>query len=411
MSKFRKFFFSPKLFYNDLFRNLKLKLLIKKYKIQKYQLKNSYSLVVAIWNVEHYLEDFFYSIFNQNINNLENLEIICIDDGSTDNSTLIISNWINKFPTVIKYIRKDNGGQASARNLGLKYASKKWITFIDPDDFIMEGYFQEVDKKIYKANSQLCIVVCNILIFNESKNKILNTHPLKFKFSKKNKELEISRINHEINLSVSSAFFIVKKIRENKISFDEELKPNFEDAKFLNEYLLKNHGSNIFYSNNSIYLYRKRSNSSSSIDKSWRDYRKYSVVINRGYKYLINKSIKEIGFVSLNIQNIILYEVVNLISYFNGKNFIYDYDLNKFMCDLKAIFQYIDKETILKFNYKKDSDLYIAFISHYLKGDLNTDNINYLFSYKVDLLCKRKIEFMNTYCLYQLTLRSSKSSL
>src|SRR5690606_1752312 len=278
MSKFRKFFFSPKLFYNDLYRNLKLKLLIKKYKIQKYQLKNSYSLVVAIWNVEHYLEDFFYSIFNQNINNLENLEIICIDDGSTDNSTLIISNWINKFPTVIKYIRKDNGGQASARNLGLKYASKKWITFIDPDDFIMEGYFQEVDKKIYKANSQLCIVVCNILIFNESKNKILNTHPLKFKFSKKNKELEISRINHEINLSVSSAFFIVKKIRENKISFDEELKPNFEDAKFLNEYLLKNHGSNIFYSNNSIYLYRKRSNSSSSIDKSWRDYRKYSVV-------------------------------------------------------------------------------------------------------------------------------------
>ena len=64
-----------------------------------------------------------------------------MDDGSKDNSKEIINKWIKKYPSNIFYIYKENGGQASARNLGLEYIKTEWVTFIDPDDFLDVNYF------------------------------------------------------------------------------------------------------------------------------------------------------------------------------------------------------------------------------------------------------------------------------
>jgi glycosyltransferase involved in cell wall biosynthesis len=89
------------------------------------------SVIVPVYNVEKYLNRCIESIVNQTY---ANIEIILIDDGSTDASSLICKEWENKDKR-IKYYKKDNGGLGTARNYGIEYAEGKYISFIDSDDW------------------------------------------------------------------------------------------------------------------------------------------------------------------------------------------------------------------------------------------------------------------------------------
>lgn len=90
------------------------------------------SVVVPIYNVEKYLNKCVDSLLNQDYSNLE---IILVDDGSTDSSGKIVDEYKEKNKN-IKVIHKENGGLSSARNAGLKEAIGQYIIFIDSDDWI-----------------------------------------------------------------------------------------------------------------------------------------------------------------------------------------------------------------------------------------------------------------------------------
>jgi glycosyltransferase EpsH len=90
------------------------------------------SVVVPVYNVEQYVSQCLDSIINQTYSNIE---VIVVNDGSTDNSLSILKSYANK-DNRIKIINKKNGGQSSARNEGIKYASGEYLTFIDSDDWI-----------------------------------------------------------------------------------------------------------------------------------------------------------------------------------------------------------------------------------------------------------------------------------
>lgn len=95
------------------------------------------SVIVPVYNVEPYLSRCLNSIIN---NTYKNLEIICINDGSTDDSLSILRSY-EKLDDRIKVISKDNGGLSSARNVGLENCIGDFITFIDSDDWIHKEYF------------------------------------------------------------------------------------------------------------------------------------------------------------------------------------------------------------------------------------------------------------------------------
>lgn len=102
-------------------------------------MKDMISVIVPIYNVEKYLDNCIESIVNQSY---KNLEIILVNDGSTDNSYKICEKWQKKDPRII-LISQDNGGAASAKNRGLDQAKGTFITFVDSDDFISsEMYLQ-----------------------------------------------------------------------------------------------------------------------------------------------------------------------------------------------------------------------------------------------------------------------------
>lgn len=122
--------------------------------------KDKISVVVPIYNVEKYLERCINSIINQTY---KNLEIILVDDGSTDNSGKIADKY-KKIDSRIKVIHKTNGGLSDARNKGIRIASGKYISFIDSDDYIAEDMISYLYKLIKDNNSEISI--CNFQQFS-----------------------------------------------------------------------------------------------------------------------------------------------------------------------------------------------------------------------------------------------------
>ena len=100
------------------------------------------SIVVPVYNKESYLENCLNSIINQSY---KNLEILLINDGSTDSSLDILKKFKKK-DNRIKIINKKNEGATKSRNLGIDIAQGKFITFIDADDYIDENYIDEYVK-------------------------------------------------------------------------------------------------------------------------------------------------------------------------------------------------------------------------------------------------------------------------
>lgn len=111
------------------------------------------SVIVPVYNVEKYLSRCLDSIISQTYNNLE---IICVNDGSTDSSLNILTHY-QKFDSRIKIIYKENGGLSSARNAGVNASTGKYILFVDADDYISQIAVEKLYENAEKNNSDVVI--------------------------------------------------------------------------------------------------------------------------------------------------------------------------------------------------------------------------------------------------------------
>lgn len=91
------------------------------------------SIIVPIYNVEKYIARCIDSILAQNY---ENLELILVNDGSTDGVETIINTYLEKYPNIIKYIKKENTGLSDTRNIGIQKSTGEYIMFVDSDDYL-----------------------------------------------------------------------------------------------------------------------------------------------------------------------------------------------------------------------------------------------------------------------------------
>lgn len=112
------------------------------------------SIIIPIYNADKYLSDCIDSLLSQTYNNLE---IILVDDGSTDNSGKICDDYAKKDKR-IKVIHKQNGGVSSARNQGLDIAKGDYIAFVDPDDYVLPDMYKTLLRVIQNTNTD--IVIC-----------------------------------------------------------------------------------------------------------------------------------------------------------------------------------------------------------------------------------------------------------
>ena len=114
------------------------------------------SIIVPIYNVEGYIEKCLESLVNQT---LQDIEIILVNDGSTDNSALIAKRFLENYPEKIVYLEKENGGLSDARNYGIPYAKGEYIAFLDSDDYVEKNMYEEMYNLAKKQNSDM--VQCN----------------------------------------------------------------------------------------------------------------------------------------------------------------------------------------------------------------------------------------------------------
>jgi len=119
------------------------------------------TVIVPVYNVEHYLDKCLDSLINQTY---KNLEIIVINDGSTDNSGIICQEYAQKDNRII-YVEKENGGQSEARNMGLDRMTGSYVTFVDSDDWVEADYVETLYQKI--TEYQADIAVGNYYSYNE----------------------------------------------------------------------------------------------------------------------------------------------------------------------------------------------------------------------------------------------------
>ena len=119
------------------------------------------SVIVPIYNTEKFLRKCIESIVNQT---LQEIEIILINDGSTDNSHNICLEYAEKYPEKIRYINNKNIGCGATRNLGIELAQGKYVAFVDSDDYIEKTMYEELWNEKEKNDSD--IVVCGMTYIN-----------------------------------------------------------------------------------------------------------------------------------------------------------------------------------------------------------------------------------------------------
>lgn len=107
------------------------------------------SVIIPVYNTENYIEKCLESVKDQT---LKNIEIIVVNDGSTDNSSSIIKKFINNNKQLnIKYLEKENGGLSDARNYGIKYATGDYICLLDSDDYLDVNLLKNLEKYMNKS--------------------------------------------------------------------------------------------------------------------------------------------------------------------------------------------------------------------------------------------------------------------
>lgn len=99
------------------------------------------SVIVPVYNAQKYLKDCVESLVHQT---LEEIELIFVNDGSTDDSLKILEAYQEEYPQKVHLITKENGGQASARNMGIVQANGKYIGFVDADDYVAECMYEKM---------------------------------------------------------------------------------------------------------------------------------------------------------------------------------------------------------------------------------------------------------------------------
>ena len=200
------------------------------------------SVIVPVYNVEDYLTNCLNSLVNQNY---KQYEIIIINDGSTDNSVSIIENYSKKYPKLIKYYNKSNGGLSSARNYGINKSNGEYLLFVDSDDSLEPDTLNILNNNI--NNNDILVFNMNVI-----RNKI---------------KLPIYEFNNRINNNIkkyivanpSACNKLIKKevLTKNHLKFEEGI--YYEDLNLLPT--LVKYTKNINFINNALYNYYVRNNS------------------------------------------------------------------------------------------------------------------------------------------------------
>lgn len=310
------------------------------------------SVIIPVYNAEKFLDRCINSLIHQTYNNLE---IIIVNDGSTDNSLKLIKKYMNIDSRII-LINKENSGVSASRNIGLEKSNGKYIMLLDADDWLNKDAIEILYKAISLYNVD--VVRGNYRVIDENNNivkkgKITNDMG---KIVNKPKLLIPNYIYNKDNLPCYSVLLLINS--KYKIKFNEDIS-FMEDTIFY--YDMLNKVNTILMIPNTIYNYYQ--NSSSRVNNP-NNYKKNIEQILKVNKIMSNKEMKDINKVNTKHITIIL-SLLNKI----------------YIMDKKLYYHLID-------------ELFMNKQFNYMLENLDITNWNILTNIKIKLLMHKQFKIL-----------------
>lgn len=266
--------------------------------MQRYDDRFLFSVIMAVYQVKEYLDEAVNSLIRQTIG-FDRIQIILVDDGSTDGSGELCDEYEKRYPNQVKVIHKENGGAASARNAGLSYAEGKYISFFDPDDILGHDALKEI-YRFFEQNEKTDVCCIPIFFFGDKQGK----HPLNYKFEQGTRTIDLLQDENAscILLSGASSFFRTQAVRS--IRFDTRLY-QAEDSKFILQTLMNNPKLGIV----STVRYHYRRYAGSTLAKSQDQIRAYTECLCLFSEWALNTAEEKYGYIPKFIQHTVMYDL------------------------------------------------------------------------------------------------------
>lgn len=215
------------------------------------------SVIIPVYNVENYLEECLDSIINQT---LKDIEIICINDGSTDNSLEILNDYACS-DVRLKIINQENEGQGAARNQGIKLSQGEYIYFMDSDDILELSALEELYNM--SKSMDLDILIFKLINFDDGSHEKYTSKYYEMPFLKKyeGKIFNYNKLGQKaMDIAVSPPGKLFKRSLIFSMKFPEGL--IFEDNYFFAEAMLK--AKRVSFLNKHFYNHRIRNDSTTT---------------------------------------------------------------------------------------------------------------------------------------------------
>ncbi|MBQ6099320.1 MAG: CDP-glycerol glycerophosphotransferase family protein [Methanobrevibacter sp.] len=296
-----------------------------------------FSVVMAIYNKEKYVGEAIGSIINQSLDFKKNIEIILVDDKSTDNTLSVLENYQKSYPKNITLITNEkNQGPAFSRNEGLKHARGEFVNFLDADDTISKGAFLHA-YKFLKKHEEIDIVSIPIYYFGVRRGP----HNLNFKFEK-NQVINLHDNPSYIQLSGPSSFIRLEKLKN--YSFNNNLKVS-EDALLIAQMLLDN--PNIGFLSADRYHYRKDGSQNSLITSSGNTRSYFTTRIHEYFFKLINYTKENFNEFPKFIQYFLMYDLQWIFEIKKIDHLLNSEEIKELYDNLFEILKYVGEDVIL----------------------------------------------------------------
>lgn len=304
--------------------------------------KFKFSVIIPVYKVEEYLEETVESVLNQTIGFEDNIQIILVNDGSPDNSGEICEKYQKLYPDNIEYIVQENAGVSAARNAGIELVKGKYVNFLDSDDKWSEDAFEKAYAFFEEHYDETDVLAVRIQFFGSK----TTYHVLDYKFDCGDRIVDLSEPKNSKIIQLSAASTIIKaEVLVDSIRFDSRVKYG-EDSLFINSIILDKAKLGILAS--CVYLYRRRSDLTSTIQTQKYDPDFYTGSPRLYYAGVIEQSILRFGKVVEYIQNVLAYDIGWRAMLMPPEDIVSDKQaLHEYRLFLKDILSYVDDKIIL----------------------------------------------------------------
>ena len=295
------------------------------------------SVVMAVYNSEAYVAEAIDSVINQSLNFKKHIQLILVDDKSTDDTLDILEGYKSEYPeNIVLVTNEKNMGPAFSRNRGLEHVKGKYVNFLDSDDIISRDAFKGACKFLDKYY-EVDIVSIPIHYFGVKRGP----HNLNFKFEK-DQIVNLITDPKYIQLSGASSFFRFDRLKN--YHFNENLRVS-EDPLLINQMLLEN--PLMGFLSKPKYFYRKDEFQNSLITTSASNKSYFTTRIDEYFLNLISYALERFNEVPKFIQYVLMYDLQWILEIDFVEHLLSKDELRSLYNKILEILSHIDDDVIL----------------------------------------------------------------